>query len=104
SDANGVFDTFVRDLQARSTVLASVNRAGTGAVSGRSYVPAFSDDGRFVVFASDAADVVDNDSNGAVLDVFRRDLVARKTVLVSVNAAGDGSGNGASGAVPSKIS
>ena len=83
SDGNGLPDIFVRDLQARSTMLVSINRAGTGTANGRSTQPAISDDGRYVVFASEASDLADNDTNATLLDVFRRDLVLRKTVLVS---------------------
>src|SRR4029079_8839144 len=54
-----------------------------------------SQDGRHVAFASASANLVPNDSNGT-LDVFVRDLDAGITRLVSVNAAGAGSGNGLS--------
>lgn len=49
-------------------------------------------DGRYVAFTSDAPDLVENDSNGA-RDVFVRDTVLSKTILVSVNRTGTGSGN-----------
>src|SRR5437016_1857191 len=57
--------------------------------------PGVSADGRFVIFVSSADNLVTNDSNGA-FDVFVRDRQLGKTVLVSVNASGTGSGNGAS--------
>src|SRR5438093_10108146 len=79
------------------TVLASVNGAGTGSGNGFSAFPAISADGRFVAFESDASDLVANDTNGNVEDVFVRDLKTGTTALVSVNGAGTGSGNGASG-------
>ena len=55
----------------------------------------FTPDGRYVVFQSNASNLVPNDNNGAS-DVFVRDLVAGTISLVSVNTSGSGSGNGAS--------
>ena len=52
-------------------------------------------DGRFVVLVSRADNLVPNDHNGA-FDVFVRDRELGKTILVSVNASGTHSGNGAS--------
>src|SRR2546425_31075 len=63
--------------------------------AGDCHNPGLSADGRFVVFVSAADNLVTNDSNGA-FDVFVRDRQLGKTVLVSVNASGTGSGNGAS--------
>src|SRR6476469_9380517 len=51
--------------------------------------------GRHVVFASGSPTVVDNDINGAQMDVVPRDVVSGTTVLVSV-ALGNVSGNGGS--------
>jgi Tol biopolymer transport system component len=94
-DANGTSDVFVRDLDAGTTRLASVNAAGTGSGNGPSRNPALSADGRFVAFESDAGDLAAGDGNGTT-DVFFRDLQSGPTLLVSVNAAGTGSGNGIS--------
>lgn len=52
-------------------------------------------DGHYVVFSSYADDIVQNDQNGQP-DVFVRDMVTGVTSLVSVNFAGNGSGNGGS--------
>ncbi len=57
--------------------------------------PGVSADGRFVVFVSAAGNLVTNDANG-VFDVFVRDRQLSQTILVSVNYAGTGSGNGPS--------
>src|SRR5215213_10004928 len=75
--------------------LVSVNAAGTQAGNGQSFGPRLSDDGRFVMFTSEASDLVANDNNNAT-DVFVRDLQTNTTTLVSVNSAGNGSGNRAS--------
>ncbi|MET0626682.1 MAG: hypothetical protein ABW250_27360, partial [Pyrinomonadaceae bacterium] len=76
--------------------LASPNAAGTQAANGPSTKPRSSDDGRFVVFESNANDLVPNDTNGFLIGVFVRDLQLDTTRLVSVNAAGTGSGDGRS--------
>lgn len=55
-----------------------------------------SDDGRYVVFESDASDLVANDNNGT-RDIFRYDRTADAIELVSVDSSGTGSGNGFSG-------
>jgi len=97
NDTNNAADVFVRDLVNGTTTLVSVNSAGTGSGNAGSLAnPAISADGRYVAFASDASDLVAQDSNGTT-DVFVRDLVAGTTTLVSVNSAGVDSGNGDSG-------
>ncbi len=58
---------------------------------------AISPDGRYVGYWSSSTDLIPNDTNGAEIDIFVRDRVAGENLLVSVNAAGDGSGNGESG-------
>ncbi len=60
----------------------------TNSVTGSdTYARAISDDGRFVVFRSDARDLVPHDTNG-VTDVFRHDLKTGVTVRVSVGSRG----------------
>jgi Tol biopolymer transport system component len=61
--------------------------SGGGEVNGASYSPAVSGDGRFVVFASDAANLVHGDTN-AVRDIFVRDSRTGKTMRVSVSSSG----------------
>ncbi|MEU1886250.1 hypothetical protein [Micromonospora sp. WMMD987] len=85
-DTNGVTDVYVRDLRAGTTVRAS-STAGGGQAGGGSYGPVLSADGRYVVFASDATDLVAGDTNGAS-DVFLRDLRAGTTVRASLTADG----------------
>ena len=76
TDGNGESDVFVRDLETKTTTLASVNWAGTDSVhaaaTGSSLVSALfailSADGRFVVFESHA-DLWATDTNG---DLFVR--------------------------------
>lgn len=68
---------------------------------GDSYAPIVSRDGRFVLFASSANNLVTGSNNAALLprqppnlNVFLRDRVNGTTTLVSVNALGTGTGNG----------
>ena len=90
TDINSQFDYFVRDTQAGTTTLISINKAGTA--SGRStqnpnsffHSLAVTPDGRYVAFTSQADDLVDNDQNGSNDDVFLRDLQTSMTRLVSV--------------------
>jgi uncharacterized repeat protein (TIGR01451 family) len=96
TDNNASGDVFVRDLNSQTTVLVSVNAAGTGSGNDHSHSAKVSADGRYVAFLSDAGDLVSNDTNGAT-DVFLRDLQAGTTTLVSRRNAGGGSGNGTSG-------
>jgi Tol biopolymer transport system component len=97
-DANGHIDIFVRDLQANTTVLASV--LGTTQGDGDSTEPSISADGHIVAFSSLADNLrVPGDGNGTS-DVFRRDLVNQTTEAVSFTSTGQGgaTGNGASDA------
>ena len=64
----------------------------TGA--GDAGVGTFSGDGKFVFFLSSAPNLVTNDHNGVLLDVFRRELATGKITLVSARADGKASGNG----------
>jgi hypothetical protein len=95
-DTNGtVSDIFTYSFQVGNTQLVSVNMAGTGSGNNFSDSASITFDGRFIIFRSDASDIVPNDNNNRS-DIFIRDLVAQTTQLVSVNGAGNGSGNGGS--------
>src|SRR5437868_10844292 len=59
-----------------------------------SYAPKVSASGRYVVFVSHANNLASNGGFGLALNVFRRDLLLNETVLVSVNLAGNGGGDG----------
>ncbi|HKI72966.1 MAG TPA: hypothetical protein VKA81_11345 [Verrucomicrobiae bacterium] len=95
NDDNGRFvDVFLRNRTNGVTTLVSVNQTGVGGGNGNSVSPVISTDGRYVVFESEASNLVTNDTNG-VSDVFVRDLQTGTTTFVSVNSAG-AAGNGAS--------
>lgn len=84
---NEVQQVMVADVATGVTTLVSVNMSG-GPGNDNSSSPSISADGRYVVFQSDASDLVPNDNNGNT-DVFVRDLVANTTTLVSVDRLGD---------------
>ncbi len=96
SDANGFSDVFVRDLQAASTVVVSTNAAGSGTANGRSTAVAFTPNARFVVFDSEATNLVALTVGAGLTQVYVRDRQSGTTELVSVNAAGSGGGNASS--------
>jgi Tol biopolymer transport system component len=78
-------DIFVRDVVAGTTVLASVNSAGTGtALNGVSTGPSLSADGRFVAFISTGDDLANVTGQQAYL----RDLLTGVTSAVSVSSPG----------------
>ena len=72
---------------AGTTERVSVGQRGAAQASGFSFCPAISADGRFVVFTSEAADLVPADSNNAN-DVFLRDRRAGWTARVSLGNGG----------------
>jgi Tol biopolymer transport system component len=107
-DRNQAPDVFVRDLRASRTELIS-RRANGGAANGTSLHPSLSADARFVVFQSDASDIVcagrcaaaDRDSNlvpdivmlerrtGTALRISRgREAWAEPSVAPAIDGAG----------------
>jgi hypothetical protein len=86
NDTNGVDDIYVRDRVANTLTRVSVSSSGAQA-NGMSDYPSISADGRFVVFGSQASNLVADDANGIVWDVFVHDLVAHTTSLVSRTSA-----------------
>jgi Tol biopolymer transport system component len=87
NDFNNERDVFVHDQVTGSNILVSVGLDGNAGLGGNSVSPAISADGRYVVFASLATNLVPNDTNGAA-DIFRRDLQTQTTTLVSVDPSG----------------
>jgi Tol biopolymer transport system component len=93
-DTNGVRDVFVRDMIAGTTIRVSVDSAESQATGGNSFEPQISGDGRYVVFESNATNLIIGDTNGSS-DIFVRDLVNGTTVRASVDSTGL-QGNGGS--------
>lgn len=94
SDTNGVRDIFLHDRQTGTTSRVSTDSGGTQA-NGQSNAAFISGDGNFVIFSSDATDLVAGDTNG-VTDIFVKNLTTGTTTRVSVDSAG-AQGNMASG-------
>jgi Tol biopolymer transport system component len=88
-DRNRLPDVYLRDTAAGTTELISRTSSGQAA-NGSSRHPAISDDGRVVVFQSEASDLTcgercrtpDRDIN-LVADIFRRDRATGVTELIS---------------------
>jgi Tol biopolymer transport system component len=85
-DTNGTPDIFVYDTAANTTRRVSVDDNG---IEGNdfSFNPSISADGRYVVFESDASNLVSGDTNGT-FDIFVYDTVANTTRRVSVDDNG----------------
>ena len=90
SDNNGVFHTFVRDLNRKVTERVSVGSGGVQADFGSFWPPAISADGRFVAFTSPATNLVLGDEFGTS-DTFVRD---RKSGLTQWASSGVGGAQG----------
>jgi len=93
---NTMNQIYVYDVIRASTDLISVNVDGIGGGNGDSWTPQISPDGRYVIFQSQASNLIPNDKNG-LRDVFARNLETKQTICLSMNMDGTGSGNGFSG-------
>ena len=83
---NGEMQVYVRDMTTRSTTLVSVSSSGAQG-NGESLGWGISANGRYVLFSSEATNLVPGDTNGES-DVFLRDLWSGTTTRVSVSDAG----------------
>ena len=86
-DTNGCIDVFVRDRQAGTTELVSVDSNGAQGNGINTWVDAISSSGHYVVFTSDGTSLVPGDTNGCS-DVFLRDLRVGTTERVSLDSNG----------------
>ena len=85
-DAAGRRDVFVRDLASGTTTRISVGTGGAEA-NNHSGRPELSGDGRYVLFSSDASNLVLGDGNGDT-DVFVHDRQSGLTTRVNVSSSG----------------
>jgi len=85
-DDNETSDVFLADMNTGAVVLVSRAVDG-GSGDAASFQSAISDDGNWIVFASDASDLVRGDTNGT-RDVFLWNRVTRSITLVSQGAGG----------------
>lgn len=96
-DTNESWDVFIHDQLTGETTRVSVASDGTQA-NGSSHDPSISADGRFVVFPSDADNLVVGDTNNS-RDIFLHDRQTKETIRISI--ASDGTqGNGTSNRWP----
>lgn len=89
NDLNGLNDIFVKDLQTGALVRASVSSQAIEG-TGPSFDAQISEDGSFVVFASQAENLVANDSNNQP-DIFVKKLQTGALEIASLSTAGDAS-------------
>jgi hypothetical protein len=83
ADTNGTTDVFMRNISAETTTRLSLTSTGAEA-DGDSIPLAISDDAQYVLFRSDATNLVTGDTNGAT-DLFIRDTVGGTTTRVSLD-------------------
>jgi Tol biopolymer transport system component len=100
-DTNRAVDVFLRDRIKGTTQRVSVGSRGKQG-NRESEQPSISADGRYVVFQSNASNLVTGDTNG-LSDVFVRDRKSRRTTRISVDShgrqsAGDPTRNGSNAA------
>ncbi len=98
-DTNGTTDIFRRDLLTGTTVRVNVSHAGKQV--GSCYSPDISRTGRFIIFQSQASDIVLGDKNGFT-DIFLRDMDTGTVALVSVSSLGAQSNGSSSNATLSE--
>ncbi len=86
-DTNNRADIFIRERLTGETTRVSISTGGVEA-NGDNDEPQLSEDGRYVIFHSEANNFVSGDTNG-YRDVFLRDRQEGTTEMVSVNDAGE---------------
>ena len=94
NDTNNARDIFVHNRSTGQTVRVSVADDGTEGNAWSEH-PAISGNGRYVVFRSEADNLIVNDTNNA-RDIFIHDLQASETTRVSVDTDGTPTNGGCS--------
>ena len=93
NDQNGIWDIFVADLDdvTRRISVTSAGGEREQANDGIStiFAPAISGDGRFVGWSSTASNIVGDDDNGTVEDVFVTELASGKVIRASAGSIAD---------------
>jgi Tol biopolymer transport system component len=93
-DVNGKADIYVHDRYLATTYRISVSTTGQEA-NAHCTGTALNNDGRYVVFESDASTLVPLDANG-VHDVFLHDQLTQQTTRISVTSEGNEASNASS--------
>ena len=91
NDTNNFNDIFIYNISSGTTERVSVTSTG-GETNSNSFDPGISSDGRFVVFTTDANNLIANDTN-EWLDIFIKDLKLNSITRISVSNSGE-EGNG----------
>ncbi|MBB3017927.1 Ca2+-binding RTX toxin-like protein [Microvirga lupini] len=94
-DTNNQVDIFRKDLVTGAITRISTTATGEQAEGGISYNHEISTDGRYVVFASEANNLVPGDTNSS-RDIFLKNLVTGAITRISTTAAGEQAGSGSS--------
>ncbi len=87
-DTNAVTDVFIKDVTTGLTTRVSTDSNGNQATGGVSTRPRVSADGRYVVFESEATNLVVSDTNGT-RDIFLKDMATGVTTRVNTDSAGN---------------
>jgi Tol biopolymer transport system component len=104
-DNPGLVDIFIHDTQTGNTALINVDSNGNAAAGGNSTNPDISYDGRYIVFQSDATNLLGpgNDTNG-VQDIFLHDRDTDEDLafdepgtIATIRVSVDSNGNPAAG-------
>jgi len=91
-DTNYLGDIFLRDRLNGTLQRVNLSSTGEQALGGPSDEPAISADGRFIVFRSNATNLVPNDTNSR-RDIFVRDLQGTTTRVSVDSSAGESNGS-----------
>ncbi|GGR30345.1 hypothetical protein GCM10008957_46430 [Deinococcus ruber] len=85
---NSVYrEIFVKDRQTGNLILATPGLGPSGISNGLNDTPSISNDGRYVAFTSEAANLIQGDSNNTK-DIFVRDLQTGVTSRVNTSSTG----------------
>jgi Tol biopolymer transport system component len=87
NDTNNASDVFLYDVKTRIITLVSVNAEGMPG-NGRSFDAQISGNGRFVVYLSNAGNLVEGDTNDQY-DIFLYDRKKNTTRRISINSLGE---------------
>jgi Tol biopolymer transport system component len=82
-DTNGKRDAFLKNIDTGDIQRVSESQSGQQA-NGHSIVLSISDDGRYVVFSSEATNLIDGvvDTNGKI-DIFVKDMITKQVTRIS---------------------
>ncbi|HRF96130.1 MAG TPA: hypothetical protein PLZ51_13085, partial [Aggregatilineales bacterium] len=87
NDTNGMQDIFIYDTQTGQITLVSASSAGVIGNNNSGY-PSISNDGRYVLFVSQASNLVASDTD-INYDIYIKDMQTGQLTLESLNHAGD---------------